>query len=139
MTEEVAQRLEYLLREIVAERISMTELIELQGYGEDGLIPDHELELRQWAGVPEFPEEKPPTILDIAIARGANTDTEGNIHGDEFLRIGLPLMGGCQVCGATIAAYSSYPGTNGFLVGSCCVEQVEVFETVDAFEKWEKK
>ena len=80
-----------------------------------------------------------PTILDIAIARGAKEDDNGGINGAEFERVGLPLMGGCQVCNATIAAYNSYPGTNGFLVGSCCVEGIEVFETVDAFETWVKE
>ncbi len=80
-----------------------------------------------------------PTILDIAIARGVKKDDNGSINGGEFNRVGLPFMGGCQNCGATIAAYNSYPGTNGLLVGGCCVEMVEVFETVEAFEKGGKE
>lgn len=78
----------------------------------------------------------PPTILDIAKARGVEEDENGGINGAEFARVGLPLMGGCQVCNATIAAYNAYPGINGYLVGSCCVEEVEVFETIAAFENW---
>lgn len=53
----IESRLAYLLGEIEAERISITEILELQGYGAAGLIPDGELTLREWAGIPEFPEE----------------------------------------------------------------------------------
>ena len=34
----------------------MGELVDLQGYGEAGLIPESDLELREAAGLPEFPE-----------------------------------------------------------------------------------
>ena len=47
------ERLLYLRSEIENERISMTELIELQGLGEQGLIPDDDTLLLEWAGVPE--------------------------------------------------------------------------------------
>lgn len=77
-----------------------------------------------------------PTILDIAVAWGASEDERGGINGGEFARLGLPIMGGCQVCGATIAAYNAHPGTNGYLVGSCCVAGVEVFETIEDFTTW---
>ncbi len=50
----VNERLEYLRGEIEAERISMEEILELEGLADEGLIPDHELELLQWANVPEF-------------------------------------------------------------------------------------
>lgn len=76
-----------------------------------------------------------PTISDIAIARGARV-VDGGINGSEFERVGLPMMGGCQGCGASIAAYNAYPGTNGYLVGGCCRGQFDIFETVDEFELW---
>lgn len=47
-------RLEYLKQQIEQERISWAEILELQGYGEAGLIPEHETVLREWAGIPEF-------------------------------------------------------------------------------------
>jgi hypothetical protein len=54
---ELPERLEYLRGEIEAERISTGELIELQGYGEAGLIDPGDVQLREWAGLPEFPED----------------------------------------------------------------------------------
>jgi hypothetical protein len=81
----------------------------------------------------------PPTILDIAKTRGAKEDDNGGINGAEFARVRLPLMGGCQICNATIAAYNAYPGINGYLVGNCCVDEVEVFETIEAFEMSEEE
>lgn len=52
------ERLDYLREQIENECISYFELAELQTLGDEGLIPDHELELRQWAGIPEFPEDE---------------------------------------------------------------------------------
>lgn len=52
---EIAERLEYLRRELRAERISMGELIELQGLADH--IQPGDVELLEAAGVPEFPED----------------------------------------------------------------------------------
>jgi hypothetical protein len=52
----IAERIEYLRGEIRAEAISYGELHELQGYGEAGLIPAGDVEMLEWAGVPEFPD-----------------------------------------------------------------------------------
>lgn len=52
----VARRLEYLRECIEAECISWGELYELQTLGESGFIPEHDILLREWAGLPEFPE-----------------------------------------------------------------------------------
>ncbi len=54
----VTGRLDYLRGEIEAERISMGEIVELQNLAADGLIPDHDLVLLQWANVPEDGEER---------------------------------------------------------------------------------
>ncbi len=56
-THEVAERLEYLRGQVRAERISWGELAELQGLAEH--IPADDVELREWAGVPEHPEPEP--------------------------------------------------------------------------------
>lgn len=52
----ISDRLEYLRAEIRAERISYGEVIELQG-----LVPyisPDDVELLEWAGVPEFGNDK---------------------------------------------------------------------------------
>ena len=51
----VAERLEYLRSQIHAECISYAELAELQSLAAH--IDPGDVELLQWAGVPEFPEE----------------------------------------------------------------------------------
>lgn len=50
----IADRLEYLRGEIHAERISYGEIAELQSLAEH--IDPSDVELLEWAGVPEFPE-----------------------------------------------------------------------------------
>ena len=83
----------------------------------------------------KYNEPQAPTILDIAKAWGAKEDENGGINGGEFERLGLPLLGGCQNCGASIAAYNAYPGRNGFLIGTCCSSGGdEVYQTVEEFE-----
>lgn len=51
---ELTERLEYLRGEIEAERISYSDLYELRGLGGLGLIPEGDLVLREWAGLPHF-------------------------------------------------------------------------------------
>lgn len=48
------ERLEYLRGEIRAERISYGEIAELQGLADQ--IDPSDVELLEWAGVPEYPE-----------------------------------------------------------------------------------
>jgi len=50
----MTKRLEYLRGEIRAERISYSELSELQGLADH--IDPGDVELLEWAGVPEFSE-----------------------------------------------------------------------------------
>jgi len=51
MSESTKDRLEYLRREIRAERISMSEIVELQNLGDE--IEAGDVELLEWAGVSE--------------------------------------------------------------------------------------
>lgn len=51
----IEERLEYLRGEIRAERISYGELAELQGLAPH--IDPGDVELLEWAGVPEFPDD----------------------------------------------------------------------------------
>lgn len=64
----IQDRLDYLRGEIEAERISWGELAELQALGSQGLIPDDEMLLRQWAGLPESSDDVAPVSLESAIA-----------------------------------------------------------------------
>jgi hypothetical protein len=75
------------------------------------------------------------TIYDIAKSLGAK-EIDGSINGGEFERLGLPMMGGCSGCGATIAAYNAHAGLDGYLIGSCCASEDQVFTSVEAFSEW---
>jgi len=56
----------------------------------------------------------PVTNLDLAIHRGAKEDG-GRISMGEVEDTGVPFMGGCSVCGATIACYNSCPSKSGYI------------------------
>jgi len=78
--------------------------------------------------------------MDIAFARGVQKDDRGGVNGAEFHRVGLPILGGCAMCGATIAAYNAAPGRNGYLLClNGCVSEETGFPTVEAFEAWAKE
>jgi hypothetical protein len=91
-----------------------------------------------WDRVEQFTRaEGPVTVLDVALAHGARRDEGGGINGGEFDRLDLPLMGGCGVCQATIAAYNACPSTAGYL---CCAKGCidgAGFDSVAAYDKWE--
>ena len=75
------------------------------------------------------------TILDLAITRGAKENENGGISGDEFYRVGLDIMGGCECCGASIAAYNAYPSASGFWRCADCIGD-EGFGTVEDYKEW---
>lgn len=52
----IKQRLEYLRGEIIEQRISYLELVELQDLAD--YIQEDDVELLQWAGVEEFPDNE---------------------------------------------------------------------------------
>ncbi len=59
-------RLDYLRGEIEAERISYSEVEELQNLGAEGLIPESDVVLREWAGLPEFEDEgRTETMIEL--------------------------------------------------------------------------
>jgi hypothetical protein len=55
----IPERLAYLREEIQNERISYAEIAELQSLAEH--IDPGDVELLEWAGVPEFPEDPDPS------------------------------------------------------------------------------
>lgn len=93
-------RLEYLREEIHAGRISQFELLELQG-----LVPyidNGDVELLEWAGVPEFPEELPdptygPWKLDPAEEQPLAVIVDDE-RGEVICEIGRP---GTRRCDST--------------------------------------
>lgn len=76
------------------------------------------------------------TIMDVAIAEGAK-EVEGRINGAEFVRLGLPIMAGCEVCYANLGAYNAYPTKTGFIRCHDCVGE-RGFEKVEEFKAWMK-
>lgn len=80
---------------------------------------------------------KAVTIFDIALSRGVKESENGGISLGEFYRVGLPMMGGCQRCGACIAAYNACPSTTGYLqCASGCIGE-DGFPSVKAYEAWQ--
>ena len=77
----------------------------------------------------------PVTALDVAKARGAR-EIDGRIEAGEFERVGIPLLGGCERCHATIAAYNAYPSTTGYWRCGDCIADLG-FATVEEFESFE--
>jgi len=77
------------------------------------------------------------TIFDVALSRGVKKDADGAVNGAEFERLGLPMMGGCQSCHATIAAYNSYPSQTGYIRCKECLFDLG-FDTVKEYEEFEK-
>lgn len=71
---DIPARLEYLRGEIRAERISYGELIELQGLAE--FIDPSDVELLEWAGVPEFPERRRYQVEVLIEVELDNADEE---------------------------------------------------------------
>lgn len=78
--EAIAERLEDLRRAIRAENISYGEIAELQGLAEH--IEPGDVELLEWAGVPEFPEDDQPTrfVLIFNTDNEAFRDEDGNLN-----------------------------------------------------------
>ncbi len=54
----MSDRLDHLRKQIENETISYGELAELQGLGAEGLIPEGDVLLLEWAEVPEFEATK---------------------------------------------------------------------------------
>lgn len=63
------------------------------------------------------------TIHELAVHRGAQPSEPGgsSYNGGEYMRVGLPFMGGCGGCGANLAAYNAYPSKSGTLRCHDCI------------------
>lgn len=77
------------------------------------------------------------SVLDVALARGAH-EVEGRINGGEFARLGLPMLSGCQHCGATLGPYNAYPTQTGYIQCADCLEGSDLgFISIAAFEAFD--
>lgn len=74
------------------------------------------------------------TILDLAKHRGVEQQPDGTITGQAFEDVGLPFLGGCQRCGASIAAYNMYPSRTGYVQCSHCIDEEIGFTTCEEAE-----
>lgn len=57
----------------------------------------------------------PITIHHLALHRGmrSTTGSDGSYSQADYNTAGLEIMGGCSVCGASIAAYNAFPAKDG--------------------------
>ena len=56
----------------------------------------------------------PITIYDLAVYR-LGLNRPDSLSGADFEKAGLPILGGCEVCAATVAAYNSCPSETGYI------------------------
>lgn len=65
----------------------------------------------------------PVTVMALAIFRGVKESEGGGYTMGAFEDVGLPMLGGCQRCGASIVAYNACPSTTGYLMcASGCID-----------------
>jgi hypothetical protein len=60
----------------------------------------------------------PITILDYVTSVVGPKDF---YTAEDCLTSGVDIIGGCQTCGATIAAYNAYPSTSGYWCCANCI------------------
>jgi hypothetical protein len=76
-------------------------------------------------------ERGPVTVYELACYRLGLHAGESGLTGADFDRVRLPIMGGCEVCHATVAAYNACPSRTGFLrCASGCIAG-EGWDTAD--------
>jgi hypothetical protein len=70
------------------------------------------------------------TILDYVKSIVGEQDTYTD---DDFFRNGVGILGHCQRCAATLAAYNAYPSTSGFWRCADCIGDTG-FATIAEFK-----
>ncbi|WP_297775404.1 hypothetical protein [Mycobacterium sp.] len=120
--------LESALNHYEAERNEAEAVLERSGPRQHG--PTREKRIIAAILAPAKEAIEPVTIMAVA------TDMLGReaTSGADYQEAGLPMMGGCENCGATIAAYNAYPSTSGFLRCEGCIGD-DGYPTVRAFYK----
>jgi hypothetical protein len=78
---------------------------------------------------PVAPAEFEPITIMVAAEHMLGREAR---NGADYEQAGLPMMGGCEHCGASIAAYNAYPSTSGYLRCADCIGD-DGYPTADAF------
>src|SRR5215469_365514 len=77
----------------------------------------------------------PITILDYV----KSVTGEKTIYTvEDFSHAGVDTLGGCQICGATLAPYNAYPATSGYWHCADCIGD-SGFTTVEEFIREESQ
>ncbi len=76
----------------------------------------------------------PITILDYVKSIVGEKDS---YPAEDFRSFGVDLMGGCEICCATIAAYNGYPSRSGYWRCADCIGG-DGFTSVEEFVNFEK-
>jgi hypothetical protein len=71
----------------------------------------------------------PITILDYVKSQIGEKDS---YPAHDFYSVGVDITGGCEICGATLAAYNAYPSTSGYWRCADCIG-TDGFTTVEEF------
>ena len=74
------------------------------------------------------------TVLEVCVER-LGADADKPLNGADFEAADLAIMGGCERCHATLAAYNGYPSRSGYWRCQGCLGD-HGFETVAEFEAW---
>ena len=61
---------------------------------------------------------RPITILDYV---RAVTGEKPSYTGEDHYQAGVGILGGCEICHATIASYNAYPARSGFWRCADCI------------------
>ena len=80
------------------------------------------------------PGQSPITLLDVVRAKVGDKQGYTGADCDEA---GVPLMGGCEVCNASIAVYNACPSKTGYIrCQSGCIGDLG-FSSVAEFLTWQ--
>ena len=67
------------------------------------------------------------TILEYVYYKRPWLKEQEAVDMKEFEALGVPIMGSCAICGATISAHNACFGRQGYLIGTCCADEGSVY------------
>lgn len=77
-----------------------------------------------------------PTVFELALIINPELKEKDGLTLGDFDILDLPMMGGCSGCGASIAAFNSHFGKNGYLIGACCFDEASVMDRTEMLVTW---
>lgn len=114
--------------------------LEEAGQAPDAIIAEHAGTLKaelaaEITGLKAAAGLDPITVLQLAEARASAAGLPLPRTGEDFNAVDLSIMGGCQRCAASIAAYNAYPSRTGFWQCGDCIGR-DGFATAEEAEAW---